>query len=91
MSLRNGNDGSLQSIDGEYLPAAPGEGKRRRFRLTDARGIRRELAGMYSEFRNGQIDGNTARTAAFVLRCLLESIRVDEIEKRLTDLERKSQ
>ena len=61
--------------------------KRRRFRLTDARGVRRELAGLYAELRNDEVDADTVRIGAFVLRCLLESIRMDEMESRLTALE----
>jgi hypothetical protein len=83
--------GSEQAIEGELIPAsrrgANLSGSRRRFRLTDARGVRRELAGLYSELRNNEVDTDTARAAAFVLRCLLESLRLDEVEKRLTALE----
>lgn len=94
MSAQNGNQEGGQVLDGEYLPAPPGgadRAKRRRFRLTDARGVRRELAALYAEMRNGQIDLDTAKAGGFLLRCLLESIRTDEIEQRLTDLERISQ
>lgn len=71
------------------LPAImAGQPGRRRFRLTDARGVRRELAGLYAEFRNGLVDVETAKAAGFLLRCLLESIRTDEIEQRLTTLEK---
>lgn len=86
---RNGNLDDGQSIEGEYLPAVPVPPKRRRFRLTDARGVRRELAGLYAELRNGELDLNTAKAAAFILRCLLESIRTDEIESRLQAIEKR--
>jgi hypothetical protein len=82
-----------QAIEGELLPASRRgsnlSGNRRRFRLTDARGVRRELAGLYAELRNDEIDSDKARTAAFILRCLLESLRLDEIEQRLTALEKR--
>jgi len=82
---------SAQTIEGQYLPANPGGvPKRRRFRLTDARGVRRELAALYADFRNGEIDPNQARAAGYLLHCLLESIRTDEIERRLSDLEKAS-
>lgn len=84
---KNGNLRELQIVElapVSYLPAPP---KDRRFRLTDARGVRRELSALYAEFRNGKIDGESARTAGFLLRTLLESIRVDEIERRLEALE----
>ena len=80
---------SSETIEGEYFPAVPGATlpKRRRFRLTDARGVRRELAALYAEFRNGEVDVETAKAGGFLLRCLLESIRTDEIERRLCQLE----
>jgi hypothetical protein len=60
---------------------------RKRVRLTDARGVRRELAALYAEFRNGAVDAEQAKTGGFLLRCLLESIRCDELETRLAKLE----
>lgn len=83
-----GTNEPLQVIEGTVIPfAPPPTPKVRRFRLTSARGIRRELSALYSEFRNGQIDADTARTGAFVLRTLLESVRVDELESRIAALE----
>lgn len=87
MPRKNGNKQSEQPLDGEYLPADQG-GKLRRFRLTDARGVRRELAAVYAQLRNGQIDVEKAKACGFLLRCLLESIRTDEIESRLSLLEK---
>lgn len=87
--------GDVQIIEGEVIPAsrrgANLRGHRRRFRLTDARGVRRELAGLYAELRNGEVEPDLARTAAFILRCLLEAVRVDEIERRLVELEQRRQ
>lgn len=79
-----------QTIVGELISgkAAPLP-VRRRFRLTNARGVRRELSAVYADVRNGVIDNDTGRTLAFMLRVLLESIRIDEIEERLTALEAK--
>jgi len=93
MTARNGDDEHTQAIEGQYLPAERGEAspKRRRFRLTDARGVRRELAALYAELRNGEIDLHTAKASGFLLRCLLESIRTDDIEQRLTELEKRPQ
>jgi hypothetical protein len=61
--------------------------KTRRFRLTDARGCRRELAALYAELRNGKVSGDEAKAACYVIRALLESLRVDELEERLAALE----
>lgn len=93
MTIPNGNETAVQAIDGEYIPGGGGgaQPKRRRFRLTDARGVRRELAALYAEMRNGQIDLDTAKAGGFLLRCLLESIRTDEIEQRISQLERKAE
>jgi len=66
-------------------------GKPRRFRLNDARGVRREIAALYTGLRNGTIDPNTVRTGSFVLRCLLEAIRTDEFEQQLLSLEQDKQ
>jgi hypothetical protein len=63
------------------------EAKKKRFRLTDARGCRRELASLYAEYRNGKITGETAKTSAYIVRALLEALRIDELEARLTTLE----
>jgi hypothetical protein len=62
---------------------------KRRPSLGTARGVRRELAAVYLEFRRNQIDAETAKTAGFILRTLLESIRMDEIERRIEALENK--
>jgi len=85
---RNAPEKTPQVLDGEVIPFvhAPAP-KLRRFRLTSARAIRRELAALYAEFRNGSIDADGARTGAFILRCLLESVRTDELESRIVALE----
>lgn len=89
---RSGNQSSQQALEGEHIPAdkAGAPPKRRRFRLTDARGVRRELAALYAELRNGETDIEMVKAGGFILRCLLESIRADEIERRITQLENKS-
>ena len=89
-TIPNGGPSNQQPIEGEVIQARLAPVKRRRFRLTDARGVRRELAGLYHELRNAEIGESEARTGAFILRCLLESIRMDEMETRLTALERRT-
>ncbi|HSO84285.1 hypothetical protein [Thiocapsa sp.] len=59
----------------------------RQYRLTSARQIRKELSRLYGELRTGQTDAETARTGAFLMRTILESIRVDQIETELDALE----
>lgn len=78
-----------QALGGELITANPGgvQRYRRRPTLTSARGIRKELAGLYLEHRRGEIDCDHARTAAFILRTLLEAVRTDELERRVESLE----
>jgi hypothetical protein len=65
-------------------------GYTRRPALTTARGIRKELAATYTEFRRGEIDEPHARTAAFLLRTMLEALAATEIEARVAVLEGKA-
>ncbi|WP_367025417.1 hypothetical protein ABZN20_12130 [Methylococcus sp. ANG] len=76
-----------QPIEGELITADMGGRYRRRPSLTTARGIRKELAALYLEHRRGEIDNDHTRTAGFILRTLLESIRTDELEARIEQLE----
>jgi len=64
-------------------------GYSRRPTLTTARGIRKELAATYLEFRRGEIDEPHAKTATFILRTALEAVAATEIEARLDALEGK--
>ena len=64
-------------------------GYSRRPSLTTARGIRKELAATYLEFRRGEIDEPHAKTATFILRTALEAVAATEIEARLEALEGK--
>jgi hypothetical protein len=59
----------------------------KRLRLNTARDIRRELARLYSLSMNGSVTGEQARTGGFLLRCMLESLRLDELESRIIALE----
>lgn len=75
-----------QTIEGELILASGGVFKRKPS-LGTARGIRRELASVYLEFRRGDIEADTAKTCGFILRTLLEAVRTDELESRITELE----
>jgi hypothetical protein len=83
----SGSEADTQALEGELILASKTPVKRKRFRLTTARGIRRELAGVYDQFRNGDIDSDTAKTATYILRTCGELLRLDEIEQRITQLE----
>lgn len=85
------SENDSQVFDCELIPAprTVGVPKRKRIPLTNARGVRRELAATYHRLHNGEIDCDLARSGAFILRCLLEALRVDDLEARLTRLERR--
>lgn len=76
-----------QLLEGEVIFANKAPHLPKRLRLASARDIRRELARLYGQLLSGDIDNETARSAGFLLRTLLESVRVDEIERRLILLE----
>ncbi|MCX8085606.1 MAG: hypothetical protein N3C63_01760 [Rhodocyclaceae bacterium] len=80
---------AADALEGEIISASR-TGYARRPSLGTARGVRRELAALYLELRRGQIDERHATASAYLLRCVLESIRLDEIEQRLTALEQRS-
>lgn len=75
-----------QLLEGEHIPGFKG-GMPKRLRLSTARDVRRELHRLYSLLMAGELDTDTARTGGFLLRTMLESIRTDELETRLTALE----
>lgn len=79
--MRAGDENDTQNL------APPG--KRRRFRLTDARGVRRELAALYAELRNGEVDTTVAKVGATVLRAIMEAVELSDVETRLQALEAK--
>ena len=79
-----------QLLVGEHIPARPAP-LPKRLRLSSARDVRRELHRIYSLLMSGEIGDDTCRTATFVLRTLLESVRVDEVERRLALLEKSTQ
>lgn len=80
--MKNVTESRGAAMEGDLIPAF-----NRRPSLGTARGIRRELAAVYLEFRRGEIDCDQAKTAGFLLRTLLESVRLDEIEQRIQALE----
>jgi hypothetical protein len=85
----NGHANMPQPIEGELIPAStpPHVAMPKRLRLTTARDVRRELHRLYELMMRGEVNTDTARTGGFLLRCMLESIRIDEIEDRLSVLE----
>jgi hypothetical protein len=56
--------------------------------LTTAAGIRKELAGVYAEARNGGgVDWQSAARAASILQILAKLIESDALERRVEALE----
>jgi hypothetical protein len=61
---------------------------RRRFRLTDVRGCKRELASIYADARNQEgIDWQDAARAASILQILARLIEGGDFEARIVVLE----
>jgi hypothetical protein len=58
-----------------------------RCRLTSVRGCRKELAGVYAQARNRQLDWQSAARAASVLQILTRMLEGSELEQRLAALE----
>lgn len=60
---------------------------RLRLKLTTAEEVRRELARIYREGRSGQRDVADVSRLANVLSLLSRAIEVEELERRIGDLE----
>lgn len=76
--------------EGEYLPATPPPRKARIGRLDTLAGIRKELARVYRECRQGDLSAATGTKLAFILQCLNKSVEVEAIEQRLRALEERT-
>lgn len=85
--MGNRNGLAIVPTEESAKTARPAPHKPRQFRLTNARAIRRELAVLYADLRNGKIDSDLAKTGAYLLRTILEALRTDEIEARIDELE----
>jgi hypothetical protein len=60
---------------------------RRRFRLTSARGCRRELVSVYAAARSGELDWGSATKAAYILLTLIRVIEGVDFEDRIKLIE----
>ncbi|ODT82168.1 MAG: hypothetical protein ABS69_05330 [Nitrosomonadales bacterium SCN 54-20] len=58
-------------------------------KLSALEDVRREMARVYREARGGQIDSSEAGRLAYILTGIGKLIEVTEIEKRLSQMERK--
>lgn len=58
-------------------------------RLGTLRGVRRELARVYADARNGAVEASEATRLAYILTCLQKILEVESIEQRLDVLEQR--
>lgn len=88
MTLRtaSGTQKKLQSVDSAAKPGTPPR-RNRKIRLANAKDVRRELAYVYREQANGNLDLVTAKGRAYILDMLRAAIETDEIEQKLELLE----
>lgn len=68
-------------------PATEPDPPRLRLKLTTAEEVRRELARLYREGKSGQRDVSDVSRLANVLSLLSRAIEVEELERRINELE----
>lgn len=74
---------TIDGTSGTCTPALP------KIKLSALEDVRREMARVYREARGGQIDSSEAGRLAYILTGIGKLIEVTEIEKRLSQMERK--
>lgn len=77
-----------QAIEGEHLPALPPG--RQRIPLKNLRDVRREMARVYTDCRQGRMDPAEGSKLTFMLTSISKNIvdqQVLEIDERLAKLE----
>lgn len=80
-----GNANVPEVIQGKGITPRPSS--RSRLRLGTVRECRRELAKVYAEARNGDIEMSDATRLAYLLTSLANMIRDSEMEDRIAALE----
>lgn len=79
---------ALTLVSGTVCADPPrGMQKRRRFRLTSARGCRREVASLYAEARDGTMPIEVAVKLTYIVSSLVKILSDCELEQRVTALE----
>ena len=68
---------------GSPIPTPP------KIKLNTIDDVRREMAAVYREARDGTLDISNAGRLAYVLTGIGKLIEIEQVEKRLDDLERK--
>jgi hypothetical protein len=74
-------------LSGKDLPSTPPPTKPRRARLDTLAGCRRELAKLYAEARQGQLEAQTATRLASIVGMVARILEGAELEARVTRLE----
>jgi hypothetical protein len=74
------------TIDGTSGTSTPTPSKIKLYALED---VRREMASVYREARAGRMDASEAGRLAYILTGIGKLIEATEIEKRLSQMERK--
>jgi hypothetical protein len=82
---KNGDVNVPEVIEGNQLVLSPSP--RSRLRLNSVRECRRELAKVYAEARNGEIETANATRLAYLLISLANMIRDGDMEDRIAALE----
>lgn len=59
-------------------------------RLRTLRGVRREMARVYADARNGVLEPSVATRLTYILTCLQKVLEVENIELRLDALEERA-
>jgi hypothetical protein len=83
---KNGNDKAGEIVTAEALVVTPYR-SRARLRLSTVHECTREMARIYREARNNQIDTQTATRLCYILQSLAGMIRDSDLERRIEALE----
>lgn len=59
-----------------------------RLRLTTAKDVRRSLSRITNGILNGEIEPKIGNSAIYACNAILQSIRTDEQEKRISEIEK---
>ena len=61
---------------------------KRRYQLTNLRGVRAEMASLYREMRRGEVPTEVGSRLAYVLQQVARVLEASDLERRLDELEK---
>jgi hypothetical protein len=70
-------------------PMTPPEPTPKRIKLTTVRGVRREMASVYADCRQGRLDPSIGSRLTYILIAVAKVLEVSDLEARLIALETK--